>query len=140
MNSGCPPKLLMHLLAFSPCANSGSRRSSSEVETRPRSISIPHAFAGMWLTRSPRGVTVVEKGAWSKPDRLWLRSKSTANPGSSTVYTEPDDEGYYVDLTTIDSVVEDLRVERVDFLKMEMPWPAADIPRQGLSSGRELHL
>jgi FkbM family methyltransferase len=65
-------------------------------------------------------VTVVEKGVWSKPDRLWLSSKSTAHPGSSTVCAEPDDEGYYIDLTTIDSVVEELRLEKVDFLKMDI--------------------
>jgi FkbM family methyltransferase len=65
-------------------------------------------------------VTLIEKGAWSKPDELWLSSNPTANPGSSSVGGGPDGMGHSVEMTTIDSAVELLGLERVDFLKMDI--------------------
>ena len=65
-------------------------------------------------------VVLIEKGVWSHSDRLWLTSKPTAHPGSSTITLTPTEPGLYVDLTTIDAVVAELKLSTVDFLKMDI--------------------
>jgi FkbM family methyltransferase len=65
-------------------------------------------------------VVLIEKGVWNQADKLWLTSKPSAHPGSSTISMTPAESGLYVDVTTIDTVVADMQLTAVDFLKMDI--------------------
>ncbi|HVX64990.1 MAG TPA: FkbM family methyltransferase [Bryobacteraceae bacterium] len=66
-------------------------------------------------------VIVYPKGVWDKDDTLVLRVYDV-DSGSNTVALHPEDseEGPTVPLTTIDKIVAELKLDRVDFIKMDI--------------------
>jgi len=64
-------------------------------------------------------VIVYEKGVWDKEDSLTLHH-NPHDPASDTFFGDPSRPGGKVRLTTIDHLVADLKLERVDFIKMDI--------------------
>lgn len=65
-------------------------------------------------------VRVIEKGLWSEEDTLFLKTDRVENPASHSLDQSGEGEGVYVPVTTIDRVVADLNLSRVDFIKMDI--------------------
>ena len=66
-------------------------------------------------------VIVYPKGVWDKDDTLTLRTFEDQSGGDSVALKFPGSRpGPTVPLTTIDKLVEELRLERVDFIKMDI--------------------
>jgi len=66
-------------------------------------------------------VIVYPKGVWDKDDTLTLRTYDAQSGGDSVALKFPGSRpGPTVPLTTIDKLVEELRLERVDFIKMDI--------------------
>ena len=66
-------------------------------------------------------VTVIEKALWNAEDILWLNTAQVSNPAShSLVESGESPRGVRVPVTTIDRVVADLNLARVDFIKMDI--------------------
>ncbi len=65
-------------------------------------------------------VCVVEKGLWDKDDTLFLKTGRVANPASHSLGQAEGATGVYVPVTTIDRVVEQLNLPRVDVIKMDI--------------------
>jgi FkbM family methyltransferase len=68
-------------------------------------------------------VIVVGKGVWDREDVLYLQEHplvAAADYIADVHRAAPKDEGVEVPLTTIDQLVEDLQLERVDFIKMDI--------------------
>jgi FkbM family methyltransferase len=64
-------------------------------------------------------VVVYPKGVWDKNDTL--RLEVTGNSENDTLVLHPDaSTGWMVPLTTIDQIVVELRLPRVDFIKMDI--------------------
>lgn len=64
-------------------------------------------------------IVPVGKGVWSSPARLLLR-ESTANSGGNSVLSGPSGPAISIDVTTIDRIVADLRLSRIDYIKMDI--------------------
>jgi FkbM family methyltransferase len=59
-------------------------------------------------------------GVWDRDDKLFLVN-DVANPGGDHLVESPNSEkGTWVPLTTIDKIVADLKLQRVDFIKMDI--------------------
>ncbi|MEK7406831.1 MAG: FkbM family methyltransferase [Acidobacteriota bacterium] len=66
-------------------------------------------------------VIIYPKGVWDKDDVLTLYVDAENSPADSVVMRpEKSHEGPKVPLTTIDKLVEELKLERVDFIKMDI--------------------
>lgn len=66
-------------------------------------------------------VRVYPKGVWDKDDTLTLRTFGDQSGGDSVALKFPGSRaGPTVPLTTIDKLVEELHLERVDFIKMDI--------------------
>lgn len=66
-------------------------------------------------------VIVYPKGVWDKDDTLTLRTFDAQSGGDSVALKFPGSwAGPTVPLTTIDKLVEELHLERVDFIKMDI--------------------
>ncbi len=66
-------------------------------------------------------VIVYPKGVWDKDDWLTLNVDASNSAGDSVVMRQPNaTAGPKVPLTTIDKVAEELKLERVDFIKMDI--------------------
>jgi hypothetical protein len=64
-------------------------------------------------------VVLVEKVVWDYTGRLTLRESSLSS-GSSTFIGEAAGRGVEVPVTTIDRLVEELHLSRVDYIKMDI--------------------
>jgi FkbM family methyltransferase len=64
-------------------------------------------------------VILYPKGVWDREERLYL-SHNESNPAADAVTGEKTAVGEYIDLTTIDSIVTELKLDRVDVLKMDI--------------------
>ena len=72
-------------------------------------------------TRSPRGrVVVVAKGVWDKDDILLLKRDPHNSAADSFVMLSDGTPGVKASLTTIDRAVAELKLERVDYIKMDI--------------------
>jgi FkbM family methyltransferase len=67
-------------------------------------------------------VVVCENGVWDCDVKLYLETEDAKIPGSHHVRASPDlpRSGAWVNLTTIDTIVDELKLERVDFIKMDV--------------------
>ncbi len=78
------------------------------------------------LRRNLRGeiasgrVTLYPKGVWDKEDQLTLSHGDELATSAASVALERGGKGVVVPLTTIDHLVEELGLERVDFIKMDI--------------------
>lgn len=63
-----------------------------------------------------------EKGVWNTDDRLFLEMSDKLNPGTHHIagQTEEHKAGVWVPLTTIDSIMDELHLARLDFIKMDI--------------------
>lgn len=65
-------------------------------------------------------VVIVPKGVWDKEDTLVLRQDPHNTAADSLVMLKDSQPGVQVPLTSIDRLVADLRLERVDYIKMDI--------------------
>ncbi|MFB3778300.1 MAG: FkbM family methyltransferase [Bryobacteraceae bacterium] len=77
-------------------------------------------------------VALVEKGVWNAPGRLVLR-ESTGNSGSNSLVGEEHGQAIEIEVTTIDLLVSELRLPRVDYVKMDIE----GAEREALRGARE---
>ncbi|MBZ5623057.1 MAG: FkbM family methyltransferase [Acidobacteriia bacterium] len=66
-------------------------------------------------------VVIFEGGVWDRNDKLFLTSDA-GNPGADRIVQSPRaaEAGTWVPLTTIDELVSKLKLQRVDFIKMDI--------------------
>lgn len=64
-------------------------------------------------------VIVYPKGVWDREERLLLRHHAGGNPAANSLIAGGD-AGEWVTLTTIDQIVEELGLSRLDVLKMDI--------------------
>jgi FkbM family methyltransferase len=64
-------------------------------------------------------VVVFPKGVWSKPAELVL-TESKQNSGNNSVVADTGGEKVVIQVTTIDSLVAELQLPRVDYIKMDI--------------------
>jgi FkbM family methyltransferase len=69
-----------------------------------------------------RRAVIYENGVWSCEAKLFLETANAEIPGAHRLSTGPDttEQGTWVKLTTIDTIVDELRLDRVDFIKMDV--------------------
>jgi len=79
-------------------------------------------------------VIIYEKGVWDKEDILVLNENEETSAMDSFVRSEKTHPGVEVPLTTIDKLVQDLKLERVDFIKMDI-----EGAEQRAAAGRTAH-
>jgi FkbM family methyltransferase len=65
-------------------------------------------------------VIVYEKGVWDKDDFLTLQEDDTTSAEDSFVRRDHKHTGPVLPLTTIDKLVQELKLPRVDFIKMDI--------------------
>jgi FkbM family methyltransferase len=65
-------------------------------------------------------VIIYAKGVWDKDDFLTLHESNSTSAMDSVVITKDTRTGVRVPLTTIDKIVPELGLERVDFIKMDI--------------------
>jgi len=65
-------------------------------------------------------VIVVEKGVWDKDDVLLLKRDPHNTAADSFVMLKDGSQGVKVPLTTIDKLVAELKLDRVDYIKMDI--------------------
>ena len=65
-------------------------------------------------------VIVVPKGVWNKEDVLIIHESDSSSAEDSFVRTKESHDGPTLPLTTIDKIVSDLQLDRVDFIKMDI--------------------
>jgi FkbM family methyltransferase len=67
-------------------------------------------------------VVVYPKGVWDKEDRLFLVTTKPDNPAGAQIVegNQPSPAGVWVPLTTVDKLVEELNLPRVDVIKMDI--------------------
>jgi FkbM family methyltransferase len=89
------------------------------VAVEPEKLNIA-AFRQNFVEALKNGrVILVEKGVWDKPGRLPLHLSNTGDSHSvSILQNSGKDES--IELTTIDSLVADLKLPRVDFIKLDI--------------------
>jgi FkbM family methyltransferase len=78
-------------------------------------------------------VIVYPKGVWNKNDVLELTTNAALASAANSVAINRGAHGPVVPLTTIDALVDDLKLDRVDFIKMDIE--GAEGP--ALQGGRE---
>jgi hypothetical protein len=64
-------------------------------------------------------VTLIPKGVWDRDDKLVL-SHWEDNPAGHSVTDRRGPRGEIIDLTTIDAIVEQLGLQRLDVIKMDI--------------------
>jgi FkbM family methyltransferase len=64
-------------------------------------------------------VTVMQKGVWNKAETLRFSAENQVNPGAHSI-TNSSAGTVTIETCTIDSVVSDLGLPRVDFIKMDI--------------------
>jgi FkbM family methyltransferase len=65
-------------------------------------------------------IIVVRKGVWDQTETLRFSASNQANPGSHTVVDKDAPGTITIEVTTIDSLVKELGLRRVDFVKMDI--------------------
>jgi FkbM family methyltransferase len=78
-------------------------------------------------------VALVEAALWDAPGALTLTGAASFSDVGSVVLYQPEPSGVQVKATTIDETVQQLHLERVDFVKMDIE----GAERHALSGGRE---
>ncbi len=78
-------------------------------------------------------VIVEAKGVWNKVDTLMLHRAAVNSAGDSFVLNDGPGDSVAAPLTTIDLLVEELRLRSVDFIKMDIK----GAERQALAGGRK---
>jgi FkbM family methyltransferase len=80
-----------------------------------------------------RQVVVIKKGVWSSEGTLDL-SLSTLNSGANSFVQHGRGGSLQVPVTTIDRLVADLRLQRVDYIKMDIEGAEREALRGGLET------
>lgn len=66
-------------------------------------------------------VIVCQRGVWDKNGQVFLEMTSPINPGCHAIVETSENKcGEWVDVTTIDNLVRELKLHRVDFIKMDI--------------------
>lgn len=65
-------------------------------------------------------VKLVAKGVWDKPGKLELRLVDNSNDASSVVFDDNRKQSETIELTTIDALARELKLPRIDFIKMDI--------------------
>jgi FkbM family methyltransferase len=78
-------------------------------------------------------VVVYPKGVWNKNDVLELTTNDALASAANSVAINRGARGPMVPLTTIDAIVDELKLDRVDFIKMDIEGAEG----QALQGGRE---
>ena len=78
-------------------------------------------------------VVIVQKGVWDKDDVLTLRRDPTNTAADSFVMLKDARDGIQVPLTTIDKMVAGLKLDKVDYIKMDIE----GAEQRALKGGRE---
>jgi FkbM family methyltransferase len=65
-------------------------------------------------------LAVVQKALWDKTETLEFSITSRTNPGTHRVVTESQPDTISVEATTVDRIVTELTLPRVDFIKMDI--------------------
>jgi FkbM family methyltransferase len=78
-------------------------------------------------------VIVYPKGVWDKDDLLELDTSYSSLDDSVVFHRSPGTSGIKVPLTTIDKLVSDLKLPRIDFIKMDIE----GAERQALTGARQ---
>ncbi|HUG81374.1 MAG TPA: FkbM family methyltransferase [Bryobacterales bacterium] len=64
-------------------------------------------------------VILYPKGVWDKDERLYLGSVE-GNPAGNSVTSETSGPGEWIELTTVDKIVVELGLDRIDVIKMDI--------------------
>jgi FkbM family methyltransferase len=85
-------------------------------------------------------VVIYPKGVWDKEDTLTL-SVSPTNSAADSVVMRPEgaQEGPRVPLTTIDNLVAELKLDRVDYIKMDIEGAEQNALRGARATLARLH-
>lgn len=65
-------------------------------------------------------VVVYAKGVWDREERLWLSHQDATNPQDKAVGSNETSAGEWIDLTTVDRIVEELKLDRLDAIKLDV--------------------
>jgi FkbM family methyltransferase len=65
-------------------------------------------------------LVVVRKGVWDRTETLRFSASNQANPGSHTIVQGDAPDTITIEVTTVDSLVKQLGLARVDFIKMDI--------------------
>lgn len=67
-------------------------------------------------------VILDQRGVWNQDDKLFLEVRMIRNPGGDTIRDQPPpgSSGAWVSLTTVDKIVSERGLSRVDFIKMDI--------------------
>ncbi len=65
-------------------------------------------------------LVVVRKGVWDRTETLRFSASNQSNPGSHGIVEKDDPNTISIEVTTIDELVEQLGIPRVDFIKMDI--------------------
>jgi FkbM family methyltransferase len=84
-------------------------------------------------------LAVIEKALWNKKETLKLQQSCSTNPGAHKVTTEDAPETISVDATTVDCVVKELSLPRVDFIKMDIEGAECFALRGAATTMRKFH-
>lgn len=115
--------------AFTRTALSAGAATVVAIEPAPDVVeSLRRTFANEIKTGQ---VIVYPKGVWDKKDRLALR-QSENSIGDSVVVKVVPPSSVEIELTTIDDLVAELKLPRVDFIKMDIE----GAEKQALAGGR----
>jgi FkbM family methyltransferase len=64
-------------------------------------------------------VVLYEKGVWDREERLYL-NRAVGNPAANAVTNQQGPLGESIELTTLDRVVDELKLDRLDVIKMDI--------------------
>ncbi len=86
-----------------------------------------------------RRVIVYPKGVWDRDARLRLTERETMSSEGASVFSHRDGSGVEVPLTTIDKIVAELGLERVDFIKLDVEGAEAEALRGAAATVAKFH-
>lgn len=84
-------------------------------------------------------VVVYSKGVWDKDDTLTFNVDPNNSAADSVVIQRPGSHTIQVPLTTIDKIVDELKLERVDFIKMDIEGAEPNALRGGKNTLQKFH-
>jgi FkbM family methyltransferase len=65
-------------------------------------------------------LTILKQAVWDKPETLRFSASSITNPGAHHVVSADRDADVIIEATTIDQIVRELSLSRLDFIKMDI--------------------